>query len=97
VKAEISGHRVMVTPVLSGTAIARDIPTDPPVPLNLQDPDSMIFNPLGDRVLDSQADVELIIVHHPGLGDGVLMIWRLLKTDLRPSSAIAFLRRQAPG
>jgi hypothetical protein len=59
----------MVIPVLSGTAIARDIPTDPPVPLNLQDPDSMIFNPLGDRVLDSQADVELIIVHHPGLGD----------------------------
>jgi hypothetical protein len=59
----------MVTPVLSGTAIAIDIPADTPVALNLQDPDSMMFNALGDLVLDSQADAELIIVHHPGLGD----------------------------
>lgn len=69
VKAEISGHKVRVTPVFSGTAVATDIPTNSPVALNLQDPDSMIFNPLGDLVLDSQADAELIIVHHPGLGD----------------------------
>jgi len=29
----------------------------------------MIFNPLGDLVLDSQADAELIILHHPGYED----------------------------
>lgn len=69
VKAQISGSMVVVTPVLSGTATATDIPTDTPAPLNLQDPDSMIFNPFGDLVLDSQADSELIIVHHPGYTD----------------------------
>jgi hypothetical protein len=66
VKAELRGRTVVVTPVLSGTATATDIPTDNPVTLNLQDPDSMIFNPFGDLVLDSQADAELIVVHHPG-------------------------------
>jgi len=60
---------VTVTPVLSGTATAIDIPTNTPKGLNLQDPDSMIFNPVGDLVLDSQADAELIIVHHPGYTD----------------------------
>jgi hypothetical protein len=69
VKAQISGNMVNVTPVLSGTATAIDIPTDTPIALNLQDPDSMIFNPLGDLVLDSQADAELIIVHHVGFFD----------------------------
>jgi hypothetical protein len=69
VKAQINGGTVTVTPVLSGTATAIDIPTDTPVTLNLQDPDSMIFNPLGDLVLDSQADAELIIVHHVGFFD----------------------------
>ena len=48
---------------------ATDIPTDTPVTLNLQDPDSMMFDPFGDLVLDSQADGELIIVHHPGAFD----------------------------
>ena len=69
VKAEIRGKRVFVTPVLSGTASAIDIQTDTTMALNLQDPDSMIFNPLGDLVLDSQADAELIIVHRPGEAD----------------------------
>ncbi|HLW85244.1 MAG TPA: hypothetical protein VKR60_08535 [Candidatus Sulfotelmatobacter sp.] len=69
VKAQIVGSTVVVTPVLSAAATAIDIPTDTPVSLNLQDPDSMIFNPLGDLVLDSQADAELIIVHHVGYAD----------------------------
>jgi hypothetical protein len=69
VKAQISGTTVGVTPVLSGTATATDIPTDAPTGLNLQDPDSMIFNSFGDLVLDSQADAELIVVHHPGYAD----------------------------
>jgi hypothetical protein len=69
VKAQIVGTTVVVTPVLSAAATATDIPTDTPLGLNLQDPDSMIFNPLGDLVLDSQADAELIIVHHAGYAD----------------------------
>ena len=66
VKAQISGTTVNVTPVLSGTATAINIPSDTPYALNLQDPDSMIFDPLGDLVLDSQADAELIILHRVG-------------------------------
>jgi hypothetical protein len=69
VKAQLSGNTVVVTPVVSAAATATDIPTNTPVGLNLQDPDSMIFNPLGDLVLDSQADAELIIVHHVGFAD----------------------------
>lgn len=64
VRAEFVGHFINVVPVLMGTATAIDIPTDTPVTLNLQDPDSMSFDPLGDLVLDSQADGELIILHH---------------------------------
>jgi len=66
VRAELVGSTVSVSPVLSGTATAINIPNENPVTLNLQDPDSMIFDPLGDLVLDSQADSELVIVHHPG-------------------------------
>lgn len=69
VKATISGSVVNVSEVLNGSAIATNIPTDTPVKLNLQDPDSMIFDPLGDLVLDSQADAELIIVHNPAAID----------------------------
>jgi hypothetical protein len=69
VKAQISGTTVTVTPALSASATAINIPTNTPVALNRQDPDSMIFNPLGDLVLDSQADAELIIVHHAGYPD----------------------------
>lgn len=69
VRAQISGSTVNVTPVLAGTATATDILTDTPVALNLQDPDSMKFDRFGDLVLDSQADGELIILHHPGAFD----------------------------
>jgi len=69
VRAQISGTMVNVSPVLLGTATAIDIPTETPVTLNLQDPDSMKFDPFGDLVLDSQADAELIILHHPGAFD----------------------------
>ena len=69
VRATISGSTVNVSEVLNGIATATDIPTDAPLTLNLQDPDSMIFNRFGDLVLDSQADGELILVHHLGLTD----------------------------
>jgi len=66
VRAELVGSTVSVSPVLSGTATATNISNERPITLNLQDPDSMTFDPLGDLVLDSQADAELVIVHHPG-------------------------------
>jgi len=69
VRAELHGNMVSVSPVLMGTATATNIPTDTPIGLNLHDPDSMSFDPLGDLVLDSQADAELIIVHHAGAFD----------------------------
>jgi hypothetical protein len=69
VKATLNGSRVDVTPVLLGDANATDITTGMPMKLNLQDPDSMINDLEGDLVLDSQADAELIFVHHPGFAD----------------------------
>ena len=69
VKATLVGSRVAVTPVLLGNAIATDITSGHPIQLNLQDPDSMTTDPEGDLILDSQADGELIFVHHPGFTD----------------------------
>jgi hypothetical protein len=69
VKATIHGSVVNVSEALNASAVATNIPTDTPVTLNLQDPDSMIFNPFGDLVLDSQADAELVLVHHLGFTD----------------------------
>ena len=65
VSAHLEGNLVEVEPVLAGQASAIDIPTDATVPLNLQDPDSMTLDPLGNIVLDSQGDNELIIVSNP--------------------------------
>jgi hypothetical protein len=69
VKAEISGTTVNVSPVLLANANATDVRSGRSVTLNLLDPDSMIFDPVGDLVLDSQSDAELIIVRHPGFTD----------------------------
>jgi len=66
VSAKLEGNLVAVEPVLAGEASAIDIPTDATITLNLQDPDSMTLDPLGNIVLDSQGDQELIIVSHPG-------------------------------
>ena len=72
VSAHLEGNLVDVEPVLAGNASAIDIPTDATVTLNLQDPDSMTADPLGNLVLDSQADQELIIVSNPGEHQRVL-------------------------
>ena len=66
VSAQIVGSAVNVTPVLAGESIAIDVPTDGNIQLNLQDPDSMTLDTLGNIVLDSQADQELIILSNPG-------------------------------
>jgi hypothetical protein len=65
VGAHLEGNLVEVESVLAGNANAIDIPTDATVQLNLQDPDSMTLDPLGNIVLDSQGDQELIIVSNP--------------------------------
>lgn len=65
VRVELSGSSATVTPVFAGNGMATDILTESPVTLNLQDPDSMITDPAGDIVLDSQDDAELVIVRHP--------------------------------
>ena len=69
VSATLGNGFVGVEPVVFGNANAIDIPTGATAPLNLQDPDSMTVDPLGNIVLDSQADHELIIVSHPDQED----------------------------
>ena len=66
VSARLDGNRVEVAPMLAGDAAAINIPTGQTVTLNLQDPDSMTLDPLGNIVLDSQADDQLILVSDPG-------------------------------
>ena len=66
VSARLEGNLVAVEPVLAGEASAIDIPTGKTITLNLEDPDSMTMDPLGNIVLDSQGDQELIIVSDPG-------------------------------
>lgn len=59
--------KATLTGILNGNATVTNVTNDQPTQLNLQDPDSMILDPDGDLVLDSQGDGELIVVHHPGL------------------------------
>jgi hypothetical protein len=66
VTAQLSGSMVIVQPALAGESSAIDVLTDATVQLNLQDPDSMTLDTLGNLVLDSQGDQELIIVSNPG-------------------------------
>ncbi len=69
VQATLNGTSVTLTPVLLGNSNATDIKSGKPVTLNLQDPDSMIVDPDGDLVLNSQSDAEIIVVHRPGFID----------------------------
>lgn len=69
VSVTLSGSKTTVAPLLSASATAIDLLTDKAVKLNLQDPDSMTVDPLGNIVLDSQADQELIIVTGVGQPD----------------------------
>jgi hypothetical protein len=63
----ISGTTASLTPVLKGGAKADTL--NPPVTsttLPLTDPDSMMIDPQGDLVLDSQADMQLLFIHNAG-------------------------------
>jgi hypothetical protein len=66
VEATLVGTTVQVTPILNGNATATNLVTGQPVMLNLQDPDSMTVDRAGNLVLTSQADNEIITIHHPG-------------------------------
>ena len=57
-----ASHMVEVTPVLSGTPVADNIPFGRDSRLNLTDPDSMILTPSGEVLLDDQGDGQLVFV-----------------------------------
>jgi hypothetical protein len=67
VSLKLAGKKVILSGVINGDASVTNAITGKPVTLNLQDPDSMIVDPLGEVVLASQADGELIITQYPGL------------------------------
>jgi hypothetical protein len=66
VSVDLKGKKLPVTPVLAGEAMATNVLTGSTVTLNLQDPDSMILDPFGELILDSQGDGEEVVVHFPG-------------------------------
>jgi hypothetical protein len=66
VRAKLVENTIEVEALLEGDAQAKDVVTGTAVTLNLQDPDSMTLDTLGDIVLDSQADSELVLVRRPG-------------------------------
>jgi hypothetical protein len=67
ISLDLKGKKPVLTSILNANATVTNVVTGMPDVLNLQDPDSMIVDPLGELVLDSQADGELMIVQYPGL------------------------------
>ena len=67
VSLNLAGGNVLLTGILNGNASATNVITGQTETLNLQDPDSMIVDPLGELVMTSQGDGELITVQKPGL------------------------------
>lgn len=66
-KVTISGTKATLTPVLKGGATGTTL--NPPVTsitMPLTDPDSMMIDPQGNLVLDSQGDQQLLFISHPG-------------------------------
>lgn len=62
----ISGTKASITPVLKGGATGTTL--NPPITkitMPLTDPDSMMIDPQGDLVLDSQGDMQLLFIHNP--------------------------------
>jgi hypothetical protein len=66
VSVNLKGKTIKVTSVLTDNASATSVLTGDSVTLNLTDPDSMILDPFGELILDSQGDGEEIVVHFPG-------------------------------
>ena len=55
-----ANHTVVVTPAVSGTPFADNIPFGTVSRLNLTDPDSIILTPSGEVLLDDQGDGQLV-------------------------------------
>jgi hypothetical protein len=66
VRFKSKDKKVKLIGILNDNASATDVTTGKPVTLNLTDPDSLMIDPFGELVLDSQGDGELVIVQHPG-------------------------------
>lgn len=66
VSVKLKGMKIDVGSVLGGNSSAVNVLTGDTVTLNLQDPDSMILDPFGELMLDSQGDGEEIVVQFPG-------------------------------
>jgi len=66
VRFKSEDKKVKLIGILNDDASATDVTTGNTVTLNLTDPDSMILDPFGELVLDSQQDGKLVIVQHPG-------------------------------
>jgi hypothetical protein len=67
VSLKLTGKKAVLSGILNGDASATNVLTGKAEVLNLQDPDSMIVDPLGELVMTSQGDGLLIVVQHPGL------------------------------
>jgi hypothetical protein len=66
VRFKSKDKKVKLIGILNDNASATDVTTGKTVTLNLTDPDSLMIDPFGELVLDSQGDGELVIVQHPG-------------------------------
>jgi hypothetical protein len=69
-KVTLSGTKAHLTAVLMGGATGTTL--NPPVSsitMPLTDPDSMMIDPQGDLVLDSQGDMQLLFIHNAGMAE----------------------------
>jgi len=86
VRLKLKSKMVTLTGVVNDNASAINVTTGTTVTLNLTDPDSMIRDPFGELVLDSQADGELVIVQHPGRRCQNVLVVPLTSTTGGPSA-----------
>lgn len=71
----ISGTTAKITPILKGGATGTTL--NPPITkitMPLTDPDSMMIDPSGDLVLDSQGDMQLLFIHNPGTSSQTIKV-----------------------
>jgi hypothetical protein len=90
-KVQLSGTTASLTPVLMADAKATTINTPvSTVTLNLTDPDSMMIDPQGNLVLDSQGDSEMLFIQHVGTPQqkvSVLTVGTQVDDTVFPSTA----------
>ena len=101
VSLKLSRKGPILTGILDGDATATNVTTGKPETLNLQDPDSMIVDPLGELVMTSQGDGELIVVQHPGLSCQNALVVPLTsdvggRRSVIPSLTIRYLPTKVP-